>query len=143
MGYLVDILIGAASRIVIGELSAHLEPLALWIINKAVERIPSCERERFREEWVAHLNETPGSLRKLLHALGCRIAATAISGVLVRERKEETVIQQTRAQKMARQIVSEIRAIGLAEVDWHDPYYELRLVEEIVRLAWNKERDEA
>jgi hypothetical protein len=81
MGYLIDILIGAASRIVVGELGAHVEPTARWIIDKAVERLPVDERARFREEWTAHLNETPGSFRKLLHALGCCLAASALANM--------------------------------------------------------------
>ena len=36
MGYLMDIIIGAASRIVTGELSAHVEPMARWIIGKPI-----------------------------------------------------------------------------------------------------------
>jgi hypothetical protein len=81
MVYLMDILIGAASRIVMGELSSHLEPMARWIIDKAVECLPACQRERFREEWMAHLDETPGLFRKLLHAIGCRLAASALANI--------------------------------------------------------------
>jgi hypothetical protein len=87
MGYLIDILIGVISGIVTGELSAHVEPMARWIIGKAVERLPADDRDRFREEWVAHLDEIPGTVRKLGHALGCYIGATAITQVLERQRK--------------------------------------------------------
>jgi hypothetical protein len=82
MGYLIDVVIGAASRIVMGELSAHVEPMARWIIGKAVERLPPGDREKFREEWLAHLNEIPGTLRKFWHALGCYRAATADSDLI-------------------------------------------------------------
>lgn len=81
MGYLMDILIGAASRVVTGELAAHVEPVARWIINKAADGLPACHRERFREEWIAHLDETPGSFRKLLHAIGCRLAASTLANL--------------------------------------------------------------
>ncbi len=81
MGYLMDILIGAASRIVTSELSAYVEPMARWIIEKAVGRLPACQRERFREEWIAHLNETPGLFRKSLHAIGCQLAASALANI--------------------------------------------------------------
>jgi hypothetical protein len=91
MGYVIDILIGAVSRIVTGELSAHVEPMARWIIGKAVERLPAEDRDRFREEWVAHLGEIPGTVRKLGHALGCYIGATAITQVLVRQRKRSVI----------------------------------------------------
>jgi len=78
MGYLIDMIIGAASRIVAGELSAHVEPLARWIIGKSVKRLPAHERDRFYEEWLAHLHETPGALRKLWHAVGCQIASAKL-----------------------------------------------------------------
>jgi hypothetical protein len=81
MGYLIDILIGFVSRVVTAELIAHTEPMARWIIGKAVERLPADVRERFREEWTAHLNETPGSFRKLLHAIGCLLAASALANI--------------------------------------------------------------
>jgi hypothetical protein len=87
MGYLIDILIGAMSRIVARELSAHSEPLARWIIKRAVECLPVDDRDKFREEWLAHLEETPGALRKFCHAVGCRLGAPKVAGVLAGETK--------------------------------------------------------
>jgi hypothetical protein len=87
MGYLIDILIGAASRILAGELGAHAEPLARWIIEKAVKRLPAGDCDRFREEWLAHLDETPGTLRKLWHAFGCHLGAAKVAGVLAQQTK--------------------------------------------------------
>jgi len=87
MGYLIDILIGAASRIMTGELSAHVEAVARWITSKAADYLPPDDRERFREEWLAHLNETPGTLRKLWHALGCHLGAGKVAGVLAQQTK--------------------------------------------------------
>jgi hypothetical protein len=46
MGYLIDILIGAGSRVVAGELSAHVEPFARWVINKGVDHLPVEVRDR-------------------------------------------------------------------------------------------------
>jgi hypothetical protein len=94
MGHLIDILIGVVSGIVTGELRAHVEPIARWIISKAVERLPADERDRFREEWASHLDEMPGMVRKLGHALGCYIGVTEIAGVLERERKRSTAPRQ-------------------------------------------------
>jgi hypothetical protein len=89
MGYLIDILIGAASRIVTAELSAYAEPMARWMIDKAVERVPADYRDRFREEWLADLNDTPGMLRKLWHAAGCRIGAGKLATVLLAEKQRD------------------------------------------------------
>jgi hypothetical protein len=84
----------AASRMVTSELSAHVEPMARWIIGKAVQRFPANDRNRFREEWLAHLDETPGTLRKLWHAVGCYLGAAKVAGVLAKEaaRKEDRAV---------------------------------------------------
>jgi hypothetical protein len=85
MGYLIDIIVGAVSRIVTGELSAHAEPLARWIISRAVVRLPADHRDRAREEWLSHRDETPGTLRKLLHAVGCYLAAAKVADMLAQK----------------------------------------------------------
>ena len=41
--------------------------------------LPEDHRERFKEEWQSHLDETPGKLGKLLVALGFLLAAFRIS----------------------------------------------------------------
>jgi hypothetical protein len=43
----------------------------LPLVSVSVLRLPDCERDRFREEWLAHLNEVDGAFGKLRHALGC------------------------------------------------------------------------
>jgi hypothetical protein len=91
MGYLIDILVGAVSRIVTGELGAHAEPLARLLIERAVKRLPADDRDRFREEWLAHLEETPGTLRKLWHAAGCHFGAAKVAGVVGRQTKRRPV----------------------------------------------------
>src|SRR5258708_1735289 len=56
MGYLIDILIGALSRIVTGELSAHVEPLARWIIDRAVSTGPLAQRLELVFEQLKTMN---------------------------------------------------------------------------------------
>jgi two-component sensor histidine kinase len=89
MGYLIDILIGAVGRIVTGELSAHVEPMARWIIGKAVERLPTENRKRFSEEWLAHLEEVPSGVRKLWHAFGCYLCAAKVANALARRERDK------------------------------------------------------
>jgi hypothetical protein len=78
-------LIGAVSRIITGELGARMEPLARWAIHKAVERLPADDRERFREEWLAHLHQLAGGPAKLLHAFGCYLGAGKLGDVLAKQ----------------------------------------------------------
>jgi hypothetical protein len=92
MGYLIDVLIGALSRIITGELSAYAEPLARWVIERAATRLPTDVRFRFREEWLAHLADTPGSLHKLWHSVGCFVAAGKVATPLSRDEEEEFVL---------------------------------------------------
>ena len=87
MGYLIDIVIGVISDLVTEELTARVEPVARWLIGKAVERLPADDRERFREEWFAHLEEVPSGFRKLWHAFGCYLCAAKVASVLVRQPK--------------------------------------------------------
>jgi two-component sensor histidine kinase len=87
--HLIDILIGVISGIVAAELIAHAEPVARWIIGKAVEHLPPGNRDRFREEWLAHLDETPGALRKLWHSMGCCLGAAKVGAVLVHTEQDE------------------------------------------------------
>src|SRR5258708_6757665 len=94
MGFLIDILIGAASRIVTGELSAHVEPFARWVIGKAPDRLPADDRERFREEWLAHLEEVPGAVRKLWHAVGCHLGSAKVAGVMAEQSKRRETSKQ-------------------------------------------------
>src|SRR6266404_1480847 len=96
MNHLIDALIGIVSCLVAAEIWSHkdnvarwlnpegrwLGPVDRWLISKAVERLPADARGRFCEEWLAHLDETPGTLRKLLHAVGCYLAAAQLAGLL-------------------------------------------------------------
>jgi two-component sensor histidine kinase len=95
MGYLIDILIGVVGRLLTGELSAHVEPMAQWIIAKAVKRLPAESRERFREEWLAHLEEVPSGVRKLWHAFGCYLCAAKVARVLARRAEQNKLDDST------------------------------------------------
>ncbi|MGF1620359.1 MAG: hypothetical protein ACFCUR_07070 [Rhodomicrobiaceae bacterium] len=44
--------------------------LADWLRQQAVKRLPESMREQADEEWRAWLEETPGPLAKLWHAIG-------------------------------------------------------------------------
>lgn len=58
-------------NMIASELYDSSPQLARWLINAATARLPERHRERYREEWLAHLAEYPGKLRQLGHALGC------------------------------------------------------------------------
>jgi hypothetical protein len=71
MEHLISLCLGVLGRILGTEIEAWAPIVSKRLIDRAIQRLPELERERFREEWFAHLEECPGSLSKLLHALGC------------------------------------------------------------------------
>jgi hypothetical protein len=50
MGYLRDLMIGAAGSLIAAEAYVHADPLARWIVERAIARLHAEERERRREE---------------------------------------------------------------------------------------------
>src|SRR5690348_750335 len=53
--------------------------IARKLIEKAAARLPEQERDRYREEWLAHYRECPGTFAKLWHAMGCMSASSALT----------------------------------------------------------------
>ncbi len=58
MGYVTDILIGAAGSLVAAEIYVHAERMARWLTKKAAARLSS----RGLEEWMADLEDMPGAV---------------------------------------------------------------------------------
>jgi hypothetical protein len=78
MGYLTELLVGAAGSLIAAEVWVHADPASRWLIKRAVRRLPEDQQERRLEEWLAGLDEFPGAIRKLLHAFGCWTGAPAV-----------------------------------------------------------------
>jgi hypothetical protein len=147
MGYLIDILIGAGSRVVAGELSAHVEPFARWVINKGVDHLPVEVRDRFREEWLAHLDETPGTLRKLWHVMGCRWGAIKVGDVLRQQKKRPVWPLDERTREFFRTLIAlmgeasldqmiRIVADAVTDVEGRRPDHESVVVSVVEDFRW-------
>jgi hypothetical protein len=54
---------------------------AKWLIVRAARRLPVQQRERYEEEWLAHLDECLGNFSKVRHALECMICVRALKKV--------------------------------------------------------------
>jgi hypothetical protein len=76
---LIEFLVSMASKLFAAEIGANAPRWSGRLIEHAVGRLPEQERTRYREEWFAHLDETPGALGKLKHALGCVFAARKVA----------------------------------------------------------------
>lgn len=98
MEYLVFIVIGAlvllgsaigsiAGNMLASELYDRAPLFAVSLIEHAVKRLPEHEQERYREEWLAHLNEHHGKLGKVWHALGCVVGRALVAQALASDQR--------------------------------------------------------
>lgn len=76
-------LLGAAfSKILAEEFKAWAPTIASYLVRLAVCRLPKDERDRYREEWSAHIQDTPGDIGKIASACGLIVAAIRIANPL-------------------------------------------------------------
>ncbi len=66
----IGILGTALSRQLTDECKAWTPWLIKYFINRAINKLHEEERDRFAEEWLAHVNELPGEVGKIIAALG-------------------------------------------------------------------------
>ena len=66
---------------------ALLKGISRWLINCAVLWLPNCARCRFREEWLAHLDEL-GPFAALRHAISCTSRVRNLRTALRNERQK-------------------------------------------------------
>jgi hypothetical protein len=64
-------IVGFSGHVVAHDFCERAPTLARWLISFATKRLPPSNRERYTEEWAAHLAECEGVLAKLGHAIGC------------------------------------------------------------------------
>jgi Bacterial sugar transferase len=74
------------SKEITDELHSRIPWLTRKIVEQAIRRLPEEQKERFREEWHSHLEETPGELSKLITAIGFLKAARQMSAISGRKR---------------------------------------------------------
>jgi hypothetical protein len=69
------IVCAVVARVVANELKAWSPWITQKLIKIAVSQLATLQQERFTEEWLSHINETPGDLTKIGVALGFLMAA--------------------------------------------------------------------
>ena len=77
MEYLTTILFfvaGIIGNLIASEAYDWLQRIAEWLIKRAVARLPVDEQDRYREDWLSHLEVYPGKFSKLLNAIVLYIA---------------------------------------------------------------------
>jgi hypothetical protein len=75
------ILILVTARGVGDDVKEWLPWITQRLVERAVSQVPEKERDRFEEEWWAHINELPGNLAKVYAAWGCLSASKAINHI--------------------------------------------------------------
>jgi hypothetical protein len=86
--FIVSVLVAVLSRLLAEEFGAWTPTIISGLIKLAVGRLPQNKRERFEEEWHAHVNDVPGQLGKFLVAMDFLRAAY---GVAVSEWHDQTI----------------------------------------------------
>jgi hypothetical protein len=69
------------------DISEQTPVLARKLITCAVRGLPAAQRERYLEEWLAHLDECKGTIPKLVHSVGCVVCASTLAKTLAREQR--------------------------------------------------------
>jgi lipopolysaccharide/colanic/teichoic acid biosynthesis glycosyltransferase len=75
------IIIPVTARVVGDDVKEWLPWITRRLVELAVSRLPEQERDRFEEEWWAHINELPGNLAKVFAAWGYLSASKAINHI--------------------------------------------------------------
>lgn len=78
MELLITIVLGAIGSLLAAEIWANAPRLGRWFIKRAVLQLPASKRDHFLEEWLSDIDERPGALDKLRHALGCYFRAARV-----------------------------------------------------------------
>ena len=73
-----SVVIGVAGNLIASEIYDRSPSIARWLISRAAARLPKSEIARRKEEWLAHMEECPGKLGQLIHAVGCFRASLQI-----------------------------------------------------------------
>ncbi|SMH49152.1 sugar transferase [Mesorhizobium australicum] len=79
LGVLVAVLVATFSRVLADDAKAWLPLLTSRLVERAASRLPVNSRDRYREEWSSHVNDTPGDFSKFVVALGLIRGASKIA----------------------------------------------------------------
>ncbi len=90
MTFLITIIGSCIATLICAEFSAWAPRIAKSIASLAARHCPEDLRERMLEEWLAHVEQTPGRSSKVVVAIGFWVAA----GSMASERKSATAAKR-------------------------------------------------
>src|SRR5437016_1319936 len=68
-------------HLIAGDVHAWLPHLASRLVRRAARMVPEVDQERYREEWLAHLDECVGAFSKLRHGVEVLFSANVLRKV--------------------------------------------------------------
>jgi hypothetical protein len=108
-------------KLTIVEVQDWMPTFARWIINRSAAKLPKHERERFREEWLAHLDEYPGRLSKICHAVGCALGVRAINkaiSVRLHQKSPSTPVSKQQERSLTANKIEQENPFHSAPIIW-------------------------
>jgi hypothetical protein len=92
MEILISLLISFIVGIVLMEMYAWLDPLAMWIVRRAARELPDDRQEEFMDQWEADLAAVPSSILKVCYVLrDCLLPIKDIAQTMFRDDFEHMV----------------------------------------------------
>ena len=85
MDFLNSVAAGVLARLIAEAILALGNPICRCLVKAAVLCLPKSERQRFQEEWLAHLNEVDGLFGKIGHAFNCVVVIVNLRAELLRD----------------------------------------------------------
>jgi hypothetical protein len=79
MASFITFIFGLLVAVVAEEIFGWMLRLAQWLVCRNLKRLPSQLQDRYKEEWLAHLDALPGRLSKLAFAIDTYRASYKIS----------------------------------------------------------------
>jgi len=113
-----SIVAGIIANMVANELYDQCHTFACWLIKRAVTQLPERERQRYHEEWIAHLDDQRGQVRKIWHAVGCCYAASALSRIGAKNPCYSFLVITVRGNRYEQVLITRSDKLTITDVRW-------------------------
>ena len=75
MELILVLILGILASLLANDIGANINTICYWLVHLAVGQAPKSKRTRLEEEWLADVDETVGTIPKLLAVTGFFVAA--------------------------------------------------------------------
>jgi hypothetical protein len=116
IGVIIAIVGAALSRLFADEVKEWVPTITQRLIERAARKLPGSYRARLAEEWESHVRDTPGTLSKLIVAVGFQIAARKMPGISEDAGQRSVFVSHSSDDPTIDDIMASIRRV-LAEED--------------------------